>query len=263
MLQPSPSNSCRSLSFRKMSKYRNEDGKIFTYPPPNYSVWKFIDNKIASVHQRGEYDNSLLSWMKVCSDIIQSAIDVDSPPTLPSPTRTSPSKSRVSTQKIWRVVTPTAISPTRPARKRPSPEQVALNEKDETIQLKQAELESALERIRELMGMHESDQDMISTLKHKLLQEEKFKEKLEGKMKHLQQQKAIIPYYNLAPGGLLSEFVQDFTYFSDFETNDAFLDMLNYADHSEESRKLGGLCEHLVRYSKVPMEKRKLHKTTC
>lgn len=132
-----------------MSKYGNEDGKIFTYPPPNYSVRKFIDKKIASVHQRGGYDNSLPSWMKVCSDIIiiQSATDVNSPPNLPSPTRTSPSKSRVSTQKVQRVVTPTTIFSPRPAQKRPSPEQVPLNEKDETIQLKQVKLESALERM--------------------------------------------------------------------------------------------------------------------
>lgn len=47
--------------------------------------------------------------------------------------------------------------------------------------------------------MQESDQDKISTLKHKLLQEMEFKEKLDCKLKHLQQQKAITSYDDLAP----------------------------------------------------------------
>ena len=61
-------------------------------------------------------------------------------------------------------------------------------------------------------------------------------------------------YEDLRPGGVLGKHVNDFTFFPNFECNDAFLDLVNFTDHCEPGQ---GLCENLVRYSRVSVEERK------
>ena len=53
-------------------------------------------------------------------------------------------------------------------------------------------------------------------------------------------------YDDLRPDGLLGKNVKDFTFFYDFDCNDAFLDSINYADGSEGSLpQADGMCEIL------------------
>lgn len=262
---------------RKLANYKDRDGKYFDFPPPNHSIQSFIDNEISSLHPRGGYDNTLPSWVKVVQDsVLIDRMDVDLPnrqpltPLLP-PNKSKQKSSSISTpssatplpspNKARRLAasTPSSTTTPRPPRKRQSPEQAVLEEKDDALRLKEAELASALERIKELLQIHESDQDAIHALKEKLQEQEDLSSRLENKLKQLQEVKAVLTYDDLRPGGRLADYVKDFTYFCDFETNDEFLDVLNYADHSEEAKEMGGLCEHLARYSKVSMEKRKQH----
>ena len=79
------------------------------------------------------------------------------------------------------------------------------------------------------------------------------------KLDLISRQNAILSYNDLRPGGRLADYVQDFIYFNNFEICDEFLNVVNFADHSDESWELGGLCERLDRYSKWNQQRRKEH----
>ena len=55
-------------------------------------------------------------------------------------------------------------------------------------------------------------------------------------------------YANLKPGGVLAKAVKDFTFFPDFECNDAFLELLNFTDSCEPRE---GLYKNFVCYHTV------------
>ena len=60
-------------------------------------------------------------------------------------------------------------------------------------------------------------------------------------------------YRDLYDGGILSKHIDAFTLFDTIEQNDAFLELINYADGSAGSSSEGdGLCDNLRVYSKVP-----------
>jgi hypothetical protein len=64
-------------------------------------------------------------------------------------------------------------------------------------------------------------------------------------------------YDDMYDGGVLSKHVDAFTFFNTVEKNDAFLELMNYADGSEGSMPVGdGLLENLRAYSKVSREER-------
>ena len=48
----------------------------------------------------------------------------------------------------------------------------------------------------------------------------------------------------------------DFTFFPDYESNAAFLDVINFTEGCEPGN---GLCENLARYNMVTMEQRKAY----
>ena len=67
-------------------------------------------------------------------------------------------------------------------------------------------------------------------------------------------------YSDLYEGGILSKHVEAFTLFNTVEQNNAFLELINYADGSEGSFPIGdGMRENLRIYSKVPIEERLGH----
>ena len=70
----------------------------------------------------------------------------------------------------------------------------------------------------------------------------------------LEAQKNYITYADLKPGGILSDVVKDFAFFPDFDSNDAFLDVINFSEVCEPGN---GLCENLARYSKISVSRRK------
>ena len=86
-----------------------------------------------------------------------------------------------------------------------------------------------LHHLEEVMKKLEFAEDTVNELIAKLNENEQANIKLADMLETLRAKKTVlISYMDLAPEGKLADFVNDFTYFSDFETNDAFLDMINY-----------------------------------
>lgn len=77
---------------------------------------------------------------------------------------------------------------------------------------------------------------------------------MRAKIESIEQQKGFLSYTDLKPGGKLYEFVNDFTFFPTYESVDAFLELINYTEGCEPG---DGLCENMVRYSKVSVAERK------
>ena len=64
-------------------------------------------------------------------------------------------------------------------------------------------------------------------------------------------------YSDLYSGGLLTRRVKLFTFFDTVEQNDAWLELINFADGSPGSFTIGnGLCKNVRQYSKVSFEER-------
>ena len=83
-------------------------------------------------------------------------------------------------------------------------------------------------------------------------------EEARAQLEHLKQRKGQpLRYSDLYVGGLLSKDVHSFLLFDTIEQNDAFLELINYADGSDGSFANGdGLCENVCCYSKVKIDKR-------
>ena len=66
--------------------------------------------------------------------------------------------------------------------------------------------------------------------------------RLQNQAVRLEQRKLFLTYDDLKFSGVLGSSVKEFAFFHDFDCNEAFLELINYDDDSEE-----GLCENLVR----------------
>ena len=167
-------NGCWSL--RKMSKYKDDDGKCFDYPPPNYSVQTYIQSEIQSFLPRGSHDNTLPWWARDLQKAASNIMDIDTPinkqpPAIasrsPLKTNTTP-KRPTSTSKTQR----TSLLTTTPRqRKRALPEKIELEEEKENSRVKDAEIASGLHRIEELMALLNVREEQINELQHKLNQQ--------------------------------------------------------------------------------------------
>lgn len=226
-------------------KYRDNEKKPFGYPPPNASVQNYINAEIPLDYPRGGYDDTLPSWYRKFALMQREEEEKsnDAAKTLhATPKRSKGNKA----QKI----TP---SPRR-ARKRTSPESAELEEMKQVARELQAKLDSALEHIKELnavVELKEGENIQIRLENNKLREENS---ELRRMIDMLEQQKAIISYDSLKEGGILGNYVNDFTWFANKACNDAFLDLINWTEGCEDG---DGLCQNLVRYDKVSMEKRK------
>ena len=126
----------------------------------------------------------------------------------------------------------------------------------------------------ELSGMKRKFEEMNNTTKqqqttiseheksiHEITRErDDLKSKLAAeKLKQCHEKKASpLRYSDLYHGGILSNHVSSFSLFDTVEQNDAFLDLINYADGSPGSFPEGdGLCQNLRSYSHVKMDERK------
>lgn len=116
---------------------------------------------------------------------------------------------------------------------------------NETIEKKDAEIKRLKESMSNLENETKELRDQLSSANHSLLE-------------YISAKKAQpLRYHDLYDGGIMSHHVKAFTLFDTVEQNDAFLDILNFADGSEGSFPVGdGLCENLRVYSKVKREQR-------
>ena len=104
----------------------------------------------------------------------------------------------------------------------------------------------------------QSKDNTINELKTDNARLEKELERVQEKLHLLQQRKGQpLRYADMYAGGILSNNVHSFTLFDTIEQNDAFLDIINFADGSDGSFDAGdGLCENLRCYSKIDMKER-------
>jgi hypothetical protein len=247
-----------------MTKYSDDDGKYFDYPPPNYSVRTYIQQEIQSLLPRGSHDNALPRWARDLQKIVSSMMDIDSPTErLPLTTASRPPPSQFTgTPKAKKQTSPsktprTSQLTTPRQRKCVSPDKIELEEEKENSRIKDAEIASGLHHIEELMELLSAKDDQINDLQQKLTEQSNLNSTMNERLDSLSRQKAILSYDDLRPGGRLD--VKEFSYFKNFDTLDEFLNVINFADHSDESRELGGLCECLDRYSKWNRQRRKVH----
>jgi hypothetical protein len=115
---------------------------------------------------------------------------------------------------------------------------------DEILKTKQ-ELENERKKTKELEAI-------IKELEEKL-------EEVRLLLEEARQQKGrrALRYSDFYDGGVLSKHVDAFSFFNTIEKNDAFLELMNYADGSEGSMPVGdGLLENLRPYSKVSRAER-------
>ena len=196
----------------------------------------------------GTSDDTLPAWVK---QMVEAEGDMKPPvgPAMMPPVKTvgTPRRSASKRQKTPNV-----------SRKRGVPESLELEDAKEEMRLLQARLQSALQHIEGLNATVkiERDERIKIQLERDQLKEEnvKLKAAIERLEQRLEESKFVLSYEDLKPGGALANYVNDFTFFPDFDCNDAFLDLINYTEACEEGN---GLCENLVRYSKVTMSERK------
>ncbi|KAL7529558.1 hypothetical protein ACHAWF_003026, partial [Thalassiosira exigua] len=97
------------------------------------------------------------------------------------------------------------------------------------------------------------DDELIEIrLKRDQLKEENAQ--LRKRIASLEQRKLVLCYDDLHPGGVLVEYVIDFTFFPDCDCSDAFRELVNFTNGWNPGE---GLYERLVCYHMVSIEKRK------
>ena len=237
-------------TIRKLDTYKDDDGLSFEFAPPNYNMKRFIEEEIespCSVYPRGSYDDSLPHWVKVMKRK-QEDVAVTGPSQMNCDNLSTPKRKAAANSKRQKSSTP------RPPRKRPSPEEEEINDLKEIARDLQAKLDSALSQIDELnatVKLERGEKLRVTIERDKLLEENS---RLKSKIEELEEKKLVLSYEDLKPGGVLEDFVKDFTYFPNFACNDAFLHLINFTEGCEPGK---GFCENLVRYSKVSIAKRK------
>ena len=95
--------------------------------------------------------------------------------------------------------------------------------------------------------------EKIDELEDELKQLREELEKTREELKEAREKKGQpLRYKDLFGDGILSKKVGSFTFFNTAKLNDAFLDIINFADGSEGSLPVGdGMCENMRRYNKV------------
>ena len=231
---------------RHMKEYFDADNKKFDFPPPNGNVQQFIDEKILPMGHgkcRGGYD-ILPTWVEeLAQQQQQQQQQQQHPSSTPTPTR----------NKVRRVLTTISSATPRLPRKRESPEKERIRELEEHAKYLQAQLDSAFERIDFLDSKVEVlDGNNIqlrienTALKKKVIE-------LEQKIKELEQQKCLLSWKSVQPGGVLADYVADFCFLPNFETNDASLDLINFSSGLPEGK---GICENMKRYHHMNVKDR-------
>lgn len=231
-------NNKGNWSIRSMEKYTDSDGKAFSFAPPNGNVIQFIESFLLPMGHdvcRGGVD-VLPSWVKTLAALQASNQQQHHNGPTPSPTN-----------KTARVMASLSSATPRPARKRPSPDKAEIEELTAKAALLEVRLNSALNhnynleaKVKVLDG--ENIQLRLENTKLK-----KENAELRGKVEELEGKNCVISYDDLKPGGMLADYVNSFTFFPTFETNDLFLEIIN-GDI--------GVCERIKRYHHVTVEER-------
>lgn len=237
--------------FRQLGTYMDADGKKFGFPPPNYSPLRFIENEIAV---SDVLDDNLPDWVRKMASKEEDVLPGLCSPQ--RPVRRSPAAASTSTP----ASTPNKRrkAPGSSRKRNQSPESIALEDVTEELRIKKAELESALSSIEGLKAtveVLEKDKIRIRLERDQLKEENvELRAKIEDLEQKLKGMNHSLSYDDIKPGGLLGKHVHNFTFFPNFECNDAFLEVLNYSEACEEGK---GVCENLARHSTISIAERK------
>ena len=217
-----------SWALRNLPKYHDAEGKAFSFPPPNASVQRFVDQEITV-----EHNDDLPLWVRPLSRLQRRAMTAGGSLTPP----------------------PKEITPTRGRnrKKRGSPESEEIEELRAQMRVLQVKLDSALEHNKTMSAKVEVCRENYLRV---CLERDTLKADV-GEMtdciRDLEARKLTLSYDDLRPGGTLAASVGAFTFFPDFASNDAFLNVINFTEACEPGE---GLCENMVRYHHVSVEDR-------
>ena len=215
-------------------RYKDAEGKVWhDFPPVNYKLQNFLEevNDHLSLPRNRWLKDSFPAWVK-------SYCACEEPePTIPesiSPKQGKAFKGRaVNLHKRNREL---------------EDENMALRDDKMTMIEEIRQLKRALEKASNEKERHE---ECINEANEKI-------RCMQGRLLSIvQQPQGFLSFDDLKPGGRLGGFVGVYTYFDTYESNNLFLEMLNWTDRSEGSREPGdGLCENMRRYRTVPFDER-------
>lgn len=139
------------------------------------------------------------------------------------------------------------------------------DEKKKQEESNEEKLAGTKRKLDEMRENHEAEleqkQKEVDSLKKDVDGYKKKCEDMQDQLIKLKEEKGAQPlrYVDLYEGGILSKFVSSYTLFSTVELNDAWLELINFADGTEGAFPEGdGLCENLRAYSSdVKMPERK------
>ena len=119
--------------------------------------------------------------------------------------------------------------------------------------LLQAQLNSALQRVEDVTAVVEGQEQNYL---HVCLECDLLRKKVNFLKKvivDLEWRVICLLYTNVKPGGRLNGSVEYFTFFPNFDCNDAFLDVVNYTNGCEPGE---GLCGIMVRFHHISVSQR-------
>ena len=226
--------------------YRDADGKKFSFPPPNYSPKKFIENEIKfGFGDDVTMGEALPAWARKMAHL---EIDLHVPDLVPRQAVATPTPSPNKRRK----------APALSRKRRDSPESIEIQKLKGELEVEKKKLESALSHIDGLKAtveVLENDKIRIKLERDQLKEENaELRATIQDLEQRLKEKKYCLSYDDIKPGGILGKYVSDFTFFPDYACNDAFLEVLNYSEACDAGR---GVCENLARYSKVNIDARK------
>lgn len=242
-------NNWRLKKSKKGKIYKDGDGVEYLYPPPRALVQHYLDNE----HFIHSYVRPQDKWAqqniesKMPTWMVEMLV-ADGSATIPSRQKMSNRQLRMEID-MWR--------------SRAMHQLGERNERNHEL----CELRS------QLAGMKRKYEDLSKESEEELRKQKDRAEKAEAMVAELENKVAALRetlemarkeigrgllYRDLYERGVLSKHVEAFTFFLTVEENDAFLDLINYADGSEGAHDNGdGMCENLRSYAEVNFDERK------
>jgi hypothetical protein len=264
--------------FRDLEVYTDNDGKKFDFPPPNAKLRDYIESIKTHEFSRGGWEDGLPSWARKLINSVskqQNAPSAQStsnvPPTKPTTTPLSrpvsnpPPSLPISGLKAKRLDYATTSAP-RGRTKRSSPEAQHIEELEETARMIQDRLNEKVKELNESLSREQQLRITVEQIGQENLQirveNDKLRSEIQSlneKLRDIETSNLVLTYDDLREGGVLGEYVKDFTFFPTVEANDAFLWWMNFAEGCPDD---DGLCENMTRYHMVSVEEKKQYNAT-
>ena len=245
---------------KRMETYTDDEGKQFSFPPPNARIQDYIDNEIPRDHEycRGGFDNDLPQWAVKLARLQYNSLLQPTPTTSSAVNVVRPTP--VTSSSVATRLDAVFSSTPRPRSKRTSPDTIQIKSQDDEIRYLQSELQKSLQQITGLNATVTSLRDEV--IEVRLQRDEAVKKvdiltdeikALHDRLDKLKSHQLPLTAEHFKPGGALEKFVADYTFFPDWDCNEAFLHLVNFTEGCPPG---DGLCENMRRYHHVSMAER-------